>query len=286
MILPHRTYFTLQTSELIFQVIKNQAQETELNWIDQKSMMDLKGLSLAFVMCPRFISKATISEPSLILPGWNFQAWSLDRLVRVYFLSLMAEKSVDEQAYIRQMNMLFDTAEMNEAVALYSAMPVLAYSDQWILRATDAVRSNIGIVFDAIAFGNPYPAIHFSELAWNQLVLKCIFNDKPIHRIFGLMERNNAPLVQTLSDFAHERWAAGRRVPSQVWRLCSPFLNENLLNDIDHLLSHDDPKDILAGTLVLQESNFPGTHALKEKYGIKPSAQTSWAPLETTEPIY
>ncbi len=267
-------------------MIKNQAQETELRWIDQKSTSDLKGLSLAFVMCPRFISKSVISHVDSIFPGWRFQSWSLDRLVRVYFLSLMAEKSDDEQAYLHQMNLLFDTAEMNEAVALYSAMPVLAYGEQWVLRATDAVRSNIGPVFDAIAFGNPYPAIHFSELAWNQLVLKCIFNDKPIHQIFGLMERNNAPLVQTLSDFAHERWAAGRRVPSQVWRLSSPFLTESLLADIDYLLSHEDPKDILAGTLVLQESDFPGTQALKEKYGIKASAQTSWAPLETAEPIY
>lgn len=267
-------------------MIKNQAQETELRWIDQKSTLDLKGLSLAFVMCPRFISKSVISLGDSIFPGWSFQSWSLDRLVRVYFLSLMAEKSDDEQAYMHQMNLLFDTAEMNEAVALYSAMPVLAYGEKWVLRATDAVRSNIGPVFDAIAFGNPYPAIHFSELAWNQLVLKCIFNDKPIHHIFGLMERNNAPLVQTLSDFAHERWAAGRRVPSQVWRLSSPFLTESLLSDIDYLLSHEDPKDILAGTLVLQESNFPGTHALKEKYGIKASAQISWAPLETAEPIY
>ena len=267
-------------------MIKNQAQETELRWIDQKSTVDLKGLSLAFVMCPRFISKSVISHGDSIFPGWSFQSWSLDRLVRVYFLCLMAEKSDDEQAYKHQMNLLFDTAEMNEAVALYSAMPVLAYGEQWVLRATDAVRSNIGPVFDAIAFGNPYPAIHFSELAWNQLVLKCIFNDKPIHQIFGLMERNNAPLVQTLSDFAHERWAAGRRVPSQVWRLSSPFLTESLLPDIDYLLSHKDPKDILAGTLVLQESDFPGTQALKEKYGIKASAQISWAPLETAEPIY
>jgi hypothetical protein len=276
----------LHTSEFIYQVIKNQARETELRWVDQKSTLDLKGLSLAFVMCPRFISKSVISHGDSIFPGWSFQSWSLDRLVRVFFLCLMAEKSNDEQAYMHQMNLLFDTAEMNEAVALFSAMPVLAYGEQWVLRATDAVRSNIGPVFDAIAFGNPYPAIHFSELAWNQLVLKCIFNDKPIHQIFGLMERNNATLAQTLSDFAHERWAAGRRVPSQVWRLSSPFLTESLLSDIEYLLSHKDPKDILAGTLVLQESDFPGTQALKEKYGIKASAQLSWAPLETAEPIY
>lgn len=276
----------MQTSELIYQVIKSQAQETECRWIEQKSVLDLKGLSLAFVMCPRFISKSQVNHSSPILPGWSFPSWSLDRLVRVYLLSLMAEKSVDEKAFVHQLNLLFDTAEMNEAVALYSAMPVLANGENWLLRATDAVRSNIGIVFDAIAFGNPYPAIHFSELAWNQLVLKCIFNDKPIHQIFGLMERNNASLVQTLSDFAHERWAAGRRVPSQVWRLCSPFLNENLLKDIEYLLSHEDPKDILAGTLVLQESNFPGTQILKEKYGIQASSQLSWAPLETIEPIY
>ena len=51
----------------------------------------------------------------------------------------------------------FDTAEMNELVALYSALPVLAYPEQWLFRATDAVRSNMGVVYEAIALGNPYP---------------------------------------------------------------------------------------------------------------------------------
>jgi hypothetical protein len=276
----------LQASELIFEVMKGQAQDSELIWTEQKSSLDLKGLSLAFVMCPRFISKKIVAHASSVLPGWTFQNWTLDRLVRVFFLSLMAEKSSDEQAYTHQMNLLFDTAEMNEAVALYSAMPVFSHGDKWLLRATDAVRSNIGIVFDAIAFGNPYPATYFPELAWNQLVLKCIFNDKPIHQIFGLMERNNPALVQTLSDFAHERWAAGRRVPSQVWRLYSPYLNENLVQDIDYLLSHEDPNDVLAGTLVLQESNFSGAKALQEKYGIQANKDLSWATLENPEPIY
>ena len=170
--------------------------------------------------------------------------------------------------------MLFDTAEINEAVALHAALPALKNPIEFLLRATDAVRSNMGSVFESIAFENPYPSLYFSELAWNQMVLKCIFNDKAIHRIYGLENRANQALADTLSDFAHERWAAGRRVPSQVWRLVPQFMNENLQSDINKLAQSDNPRDVLAAELVNKEIAQPG------------STKGQWKELELPEPIY
>lgn len=247
----------MKTAELIFESIQSLASTTELVWITDKIKTDSKGLSLAFVMAPRQIAKTPVG----IIPGWNWQNSTLDQLVRVYLLIHLAEKE-DGKSRIET---LFDTAEMNELVALYRALPVLPTPEIWLHRATDAVRSNMGPVFDAIAFANPYPRAYFSELAWNQLVLKCIFNDKPIHLIEGLDERANQALADTLADFAHERWAAGRRVPSQVWRLIRNFQTDTKEQDLKRLQESSDPNDRIAAELIQKNSPLDAWKVLERE---------------------
>jgi hypothetical protein len=247
----------LNTAELLYQSIQSLASPAELIWVEDKLKADSKGLSLAFVMVPRQVAKTRVG----IIPGWNWQNSTLDQLVRVYLLIHLSEQE-DGKARI---DTLFDTAEMNELVAIYRALPALKTPEIWLNRATDAVRSNMGPVFDAITFGNPYPLLYFSELAWNQLVLKCIFNDKPIHLIEGLDERANQALADTLADFAHERWAAGRRVPSQVWRLIQNFQTETKEQDLKRLVESADPNDRKAAELVLNNSPLEAWKVLEKE---------------------
>ena len=256
-------------SSVILEEILRFANPTEIIWIASKSKGNAKELALAFVMAPRFISKTPINNSTNVIDGWSWQDYTLDKLVRIYIICLISEKDGTDQ-----LNLLFDTAEINEAVALHAALPALKNPTQFLLRATDAVRSNMGSVFESIAFENPYPSLYFSELAWNQMVLKCIFNDKAIHRIYDLENRSNQALANTLSDFAHERWAAGRRVPSQVWRMVPKFMNENLNSDIKKLEQSDNPRDVLAAQLVIKEIGQPG------------STKEQWKELELPEPIY
>ncbi len=248
----------MKTNISIQETLASLATESELTWMTEQLQMEGKALSLAFVKVPRFIGKLKINQGP-------FLDWSLDEIGRLAILSKLDEKQID---------LLFETAEMQEAVALTKSLPYLDNPTQYLLRATDAVRSNMGPVFDAIAFDNTYPKDYFSEAAWNQLVLKCIFNDKAIHRIIGLDERANPQLAQTLSDFAHERWAAGRRVPSQVWRLIPRFMNETLRADVEKLAQSANPSDVLAASLVQQEAEIPG------------STLGMWHELEKVEPIY
>ena len=67
------------------------------------------------------------------------------------------------EAYINRIENLFPQAEMNELVALYSSLPVLAYPEAWKLRCAEGIRSNIGIVLEAIMYHNPYPANNLDE---------------------------------------------------------------------------------------------------------------------------
>ena len=264
-------------NNLLAKLIENNASEKELQWLDSQNIKDNKALQKTFVLIPRFISKKEVEivfeksvttkpkygMPKITVANRNtdsieserrpHQTWTLDRVVRVLLLTNVQNKS--EEEYCQTIETLFETAEINEAVALYTALPYLQYPEKWLYRATEAVRSNMGSVFDAIAFQNPYPAKYFSEAAWNQLILKCIFNDKPIHFITGLEERANQNLANILSDFAHERWAAHRTIPPQVWRLVSKFITPTILEDISKLFDSENIQNQQAAVLVCQESD-------------------------------
>ena len=259
-------------NNLLAHIIEINATEKELQWLDNQNIKDNKALQKTFVLTPRFISKKEVEivfeQPIITKPKYGLQkikvlsteserqphlTWTLDRVVRVLLLTNVQNKS--EEEYCQTIETLFETAEINEAVALYTALPYLQYPEKWLYRATEAVRSNMGPVFDALAFQNPYPAKYFSESAWNQLVLKCIFNDKPIHLIMGLEERANQNLANILSDFAHERWAAHRTIPPQVWRLVGRFITTTILEDVSKLFDSDNIQNQKAAVLVCKESN-------------------------------
>lgn len=264
-------------SEQLFEKIREYTTPKEIAWVESKASGSLQSLQTAFVATPRFISKTLIQSTETI-NDVSISGWSLDRLVRVYLLSQM--DSSEKETYTKSLDTLFETAENNEAVALISALPFLAFSDYWMLRATDAVRSNIGLVFDAIAFQNPFPMQNFSELAWNQLVLKCIFNDKPIHRIQGLSQRANQELANSISYLAHERWAAGRTIPAQAWRLVSKFMNEAIFADICTLFVSQNLHDQIAATLVCTETDFAPAKEELNKYPELLKKTFSWTMLE------
>ena len=258
-------------NNLLAQLIEINASEKELQWLDSQDIKDNKALQKTFVLTPKFISKKEVEivfeKPATHKPKYGTQkpnseqrtsnnehrTWTLDRAVRVLLLTNVQNESQED--YCQTIETLFETAEINEAVALYTALPYLQYPEKWLYRATEAVRSNIGPVFDALAFQNPYPAKYFSESAWNQLVLKCIFNDKPIHLIKGLEERANQNLADTLSDFAHERWAAHRTIPPQVWQLVSKFITPTILEDITKLFDSENIQNQQAAVLVCKETD-------------------------------
>ncbi len=270
-------------------ILNQQLTVPEYEWLTEKCISPALELMTSFVAAPRFLSRQLVHltpEDTLELteayPGFSIHNWDTIRLGRVWLLTCLDPHK--EEEYVRHIETLFDTAEMNEQVALYSALPLLSYSNNWLFRATEAVRSNVGDVFDSLVIYNPYPARHFSELAWNQLVLKTIFNDKPIHQIVGLEDRANSKLAMMLSDFAHERWAAGRTVAPEVWRLTIGFMNETLLEDMRYLFRSSNEYNRQAAGLACFHSDLSAAHHLLDEYPeIKKriaNKDLSWADLE------
>jgi hypothetical protein len=80
-----------------------------------------------------------------------------------------------------------------------------------------------------------------------------------------LDERANQALADTLADFAQERWSAGRRVPSQVWRLIREFDTKTKKQDLERLAASQDPNDQIAAQLVLNNSPLEAWKVLEKE---------------------
>lgn len=189
----------------------------------------------AFVQMPRRVgknqvvcAKEQLKQVQNIRPGFTIDKWAIDRLCRVYLL--ITKDSTDKDKYFKLVMNLFSAAEMNELVALYSALPVLPYPELWTKVCAEGIRSNIGSVLEAIMYQNPYPAEKLDEAAWNQMVMKAFFTDKQMDQIQGLDKRANKELARILTDYAQERHAAGRGVDPMLWQLIRKFVDASVLD--------------------------------------------------------
>jgi len=256
-------YDTLAMKNLMWKIIvKNTTPDTQ-EWLIKMgdTQNSIANFNTAFITAPRKTGKAIITintddsnKLTAVRSGFVIDGWSVDRLCRVWLL--MQPDATDKDRYHRTIENLFLSAEMNELVALYSALPLLAYPEIWVKRCSEGIRSNIALVLEAIMYHNPYPPENLEQPAWNQMVLKAFFTEKQIHLITGLDDRANKELAYTLADYARERWAAGRKVNPMLWRLAGKFIDERIFNDILIGLTSNDPIEKNAIALAASESSF------------------------------
>lgn len=227
------------TAAVLAEIIQQQIPEKGKQWIaGQLEAWQTKGtlqtFNIAFTAAPRFLGRDEISVPpaarAALLPR-SVDGFTADRLFRTWWLLQLPV--TDEAAYVQAVENLFLAGEMYELTALYGALPFLAFPQAWKLRTAEGIRSNIGSVLEAIMVRNPYPAQYLDEPAWNQLVMKAFFTDKPVHLISGLDQRANPELARILRDFSRERRAAARPVPPMLWRLVGPFIDKDNFEDLE-----------------------------------------------------
>jgi len=202
--------------------------------------------------------------------GFTVVGWDEFRLARVILLLVLGEQ--EKSVFLENLRALIDTADLREQAAIYSAFPLLPHPEDLVEFATDGLRTNIVDVFDSIALNNPFPAEQFSDEAWNQMVLKALFIDRPLYRIHGLEERANATLAEALSNLAHERWAAGRWVSPELWRSCANFLTDRIVEDLERVAGSDDAEQREAVALLAASDDAGRLDHLHER--IVPQLET------------
>ncbi len=249
-------------SPLLRDILGRSAAAEAMNWLDDeiaalRTDFNQRRFYFAFSgVSRRFDKRASVSvtdaergELEALCEGFAVDGWDEFRLARVILLTVLSEQP--DSVYQETLERVLGSADLREQVAIYSSFPLLPEPGFLVGLAREASRTNIVDVFDAIALENPFPAAHFPEEAWNQLVLKSLFISRPLYRMQGIDDRANATLAEALSNLAHERWAAGRYVSPELWRSCANFLTDTIVGDVERVAGTDEPGQREAAALVV-----------------------------------
>ncbi len=216
---------------------------------------------------PLALDAMALAMATQIRTGWDPADWTVDQAARVLLLlAAHTGSDTDSQDFVRRLDQLCATADVDELVAFYRGLPLYPDAPRHRLRAAEGVRSNMRVVFEAVAHHNPYPAEQLPEEAWNQMVLKALFVGSKLAPIVGLDTRANATLARMLTDYAHERWAARRPFNPELWRCVGPFASGGQLDDLARVLDEGTPPERAAAVLALRSATDPGARKLLERH--------------------
>ncbi|CAH1001758.1 hypothetical protein LEM8419_02664 [Neolewinella maritima] len=218
-------------------------------WADFKP----RSFYLAFGACPRFLGKdeltfneAELSRLTVEYPNFSATSWSTDQLARVLLMT-----ALPTDTNVRVLDDLFATADYRELIALYKGLYFLGNAADFVPRTREGLRTNMVGVFDAIALENPYPARYLSEDAWNHMVLKAMFMQRPMYRIYRIEDRKNAKLADIFLDYAEERRSAHRPVSPELWRFIDGFVTDRARTALEITTSRGTPLERAAVEKVL-----------------------------------
>ncbi len=264
---------------LLAQWLSSRLKPESMQWLREKAAAlkaDASGKAFfaIFSAAARHAGKETLALSATdlafaqdLVPGWNPANWTCIEAARAHILLALPYEPAEN--YARILDQALETADLGETLALQKSLPLLPHPLKHYDRACLGARSNMKAVFEAVALDNPFPARYFDEGAWNQLVLKAIFVEAPLRRIYGIDERANPILARMLVDYAHERWAAGRVITPELWRSVGPFADKSMLEDLQKVVETGTLPEKRAGALALKACPLPEAQSLL-------SAQGAW----------
>ena len=151
--------------EYLYRLTQELANERTLRWLmqqEEKLQQEYtdRAFYLAFGMASRFTEKRRLAlsekqqkDAAQVKEGFQPNGWPLSQVVRTYLLlSLPAAR---DASYVAMLEQLLETAEVDEQVAIYAALPLLTQAEALVPLAVNGLRTNITRVFDAIALRNP-----------------------------------------------------------------------------------------------------------------------------------
>jgi hypothetical protein len=229
-----------------------------------------KALFLAFSLSQRLAGTAPLAastaEQAMLQasrPRLELANWTCADAVRVLVLLRLPTKLPTDLRRI--LDELASSADIGELVALYRSLPCLPHPELHRERCAEGIRTNIRLVFAAIAHGNPYPAEQLEDAPWNQMVLKALFVGLSLHPIIGLTERANNELARMLHDYARERLAASRSLSPELWRPLVRCAQDSDLELFERALAGPDRLSARGLALALQSCTLASAAPLRDQ---------------------
>jgi hypothetical protein len=163
--------------------------------------------------------------------GNPITAWSVDDAARTLLLVALGDRAEPE------LELLYRHGDARERRGVIRSLAFIDTDLNLGLRLIeDALRTN-DVSLIAAAMG-PYAAERLDDAAYAQGVLKCVFVGVSLTEIAGTRERTTPALSAMLGRYVHERIAAGRTVPADVWPLIDLYPPADELTAIEAELDH------------------------------------------------
>jgi hypothetical protein len=145
----------------------------------------------------------------------DVHAWTIDDAARTLLLVAAGEGAEAELAE------LYRYGDAAERRGILRALPHLGIGNRALYLVDDAIRTNDTRLI-AAALG-PYATEHLPDAGYDQAILKCVFVGVPITPLDGIPLRVTPDGARMLGAFVHERVAAGRDVPAEVWTVIDRY---------------------------------------------------------------
>ena len=225
----------MDVQQQFVQLVLSKLSDKESEWLKKKMVLisaeeTKQKFPVFFSMTSRFISNSNIDwsekerlDLEELYPGFSKSNWTKQELVRAV---LMIHIPVSSNKEI--LNSFYEIAEMQELVAVFKGLHLLKNANEFTKMVEEGIRTNMVNVFDGLIAGNPFPQTYLEEWAWNQLVLKAFFLDRPIYTMQFVDEGKNENLANMLQDYVRERWAANRTISPEIWRLINGYLRDDV----------------------------------------------------------
>jgi len=196
---------------------------TDLEWVnkvdhpwlveaEQKVRRDPAAIGSLFPAVGRKVGRAPLrpeTDPQGLVHG-TVDDLARTRLLAVLAAVLPAERLSDELAQLYRYG---DDAERRGVLRGLAALPASTVPTGVEL-VKDALRAN-DIRLVAAAMGE-FAAKHLDAHSWRHGVLKCLFVGVPLAAVSDVDARSDDELLRMVADYAAEREAAGREVPTDA----------------------------------------------------------------------
>ena len=221
--------------EQFINLVEAKLSAIELDWLAQKTAIlsdpqTIEKFPIFFSLVSRFISKDIPKwdmkeqiQMEHLYPGFSTSFWTKQEMARVI---LMITLDVSKNKQI--LESFFEAAEMQELIAFFKGLYLLENAEEFTNIVEEGIRTNMVNVFDSFASGNPFAKRYLKEWAWNQLVLKALFLQRPLYTIQDIDAGKNKKLADMLQDYVKERWSAKRDVSPEIWRMIQGYLREDI----------------------------------------------------------
>ncbi len=215
------------------------------SWLEDKlsqlsaSQQTLDDLTLYSAMAKRKLGNSPLDQAPAVdamFSPLDIRHWGVSDATRLVLLLSVVQRLPEQAKTLVQA--YYQMGDESERIALIRGLIFFAPADYLTTIALDTGRTNSLELLSALSLDNPYPASFYSEQAFNQMVLKCLFLGLAIERVVGLEQRANPDLTRMCENYVVERENAHRSVPTDIWLAIGPHASQageqQILNYLDH----------------------------------------------------